>query len=1385
MKIFTRICLALLLLSAGLVCSRAQNQPILSVSVTRIDANGIVFSPPDEAYGPYGVPNAISIYALAVGSFPAAGFNYLFYVNGQSLGKPAVTPGAASPAVLGWTPPAPGAYSIYVTASDGSNSATSLPVRFFAVGSVVNSPLPNTLVPVGSTIVIKADATPQQGFIQRIDFYDGATLIGTDTTYPYSLIYTPSGPAGSVHQFQVIATDNNGSQSSLTSPTVAVNMVAPIGAPPVVNVSSPLNGALLPIPNYAAGAANGIKLDITANASAGQVTKVETYIDGILVATSTAFPYSYNWQPTIVGFYNITALAYDDKNNVGASATNRVHIGAPPTVSVTAPAQSSTVSAGSPTVVSASASDADGTISSVQFFADGALIGTASSAPYAITYSPVVKNDGSLTLLTAVATDNDRLTTTSSAVGVLVNSGSGGGGGVVGQPPVVAVSSPLAGATFPVNAPVTLQANASDPDGNIVSVQFLVNNIAVFTDTVFPYTTNWTPTALGPYNIVAKATDNAGNTVLSAPVTLTVVANSQGTPTIAITSPAPNVGGVVNSPIVISANAGDPDGSVTLVEFYVNGLLQGSRTTTPYAAVWTPATPGVYTLTAAVTDDAGNRVMSDPVTETISGGIGSSPYGVLSISYPNVDSSSTVLPTALVPVSVSLGSKLVVSAAGVDADGAIAKVDFYANGIQIGSIANPPYDFVWQLNTLATVTLGAVFTDNAGNVFNAVPVIISPTPSTGAASATVTLNSPNDGATYNAGSQIIFNATTNLGTVNPPKVDFYINGSQFQTVTAPPYQYTIGLSQPGTYYVQAVARTGTIVTTSNISRITVLANQPPTVALSSPSSGGTYKFGSTITINATAADPDGNIQSVQFFVNGSALSTDSSAPYSATFNPAAEGVYSISAVATDNAGATTSSAPVTILVYSAVSTNTDAVYTGTYGFGSEAGNFAAVVTGGKYATFIAHSTAGTPRSFYYTGLPVNASGGFSQTDAAGKKLLAVAAADGNSLSGTLDGGRLVLIGLNPGVFAQNTYNGAGLYLGSIGSRSTSVLTAIVGADRSIMLYVSDGSFTDSADGLIDSTTGAFTATTIGGNKFAGKVDETTHFVSGTLSGSSGGTFTAALASGGLFSDGILRGLSTRAFVGTGNNLLIAGFVVDGTKSKRVLVRGIGPSLAGVSNLLADPQLKLFSGPTLVAANDNWGNDPAIAAASAAVGVGALPASSLDAVIYTTLSPGAYTAQVNGANGGTGNALVEIYDADTMLPFSAQRIGAISTRGFVGTPGNELITGFIITGSAPKKVLIQAVGPGIAGSVGGTLTDPAVQLVSMAGGQVVRDNDNWETGNDASLVTDAITRSAATPLASGSKDAAILVSLPPGAYTAVVRGTGGATGIALINVFEVP
>ncbi len=266
----------------------------------------------------------------------------------------------------------------------------------------------------------------------------------------------------------------------------------------------------------------------------------------------------------------------------------------------------------------------------------------------------------------------------------------------------------------------------------------------------------------------------------------------------------------------------------------------------------------------------------------------------------------------------------------------------------------------------------------------------------------------------------------------------------------------------------------------------------------------------------------------------------------------------------------------------------------------------------------------------------------------------------------------------------------------------------------------------------------------------------------------------------------IANFSARAMSGLGDQTLIMGFAVSGD-NKTLLVRGIGPTLAsfGISNALADPVLTLFNANGAIATNDDWQIDnsgqaqgPLMAATAARVGEFALPNGSKDSALLITVNKGDHTTGLLRPNGAMGIALAEIYDTDTT---DAVRLVSVSARAQVGTGDSSLIAGFVIAGTAPKTVLIRGIGPTLAVfGVTGVLADPQISLYS--GTTLVATNDNWETGNVAELNA-AAALDGAFALPAGSKDAALVLTLPLGSYTVQVSGVANTTGVALIEIYN--
>jgi hypothetical protein len=250
----------------------------------------------------------------------------------------------------------------------------------------------------------------------------------------------------------------------------------------------------------------------------------------------------------------------------------------------------------------------------------------------------------------------------------------------------------------------------------------------------------------------------------------------------------------------------------------------------------------------------------------------------------------------------------------------------------------------------------------------------------------------------------------------------------------------------------------------------------------------------------------------------------------------------------------------------------------------------------------------------------------------------------------------------------------------------------------------------------------------------------------------------------------LGNISTRLSVGTGDNVLIGGFIITGTGDKNVIVRAIGPSLGsqGIAGALADPILELHDQTgAIIASNDNWkGTQQAEIEAT-----GVPPADDKEAAIVTRLSPGNYTAVVHGKNNGTGVGLVEAYGLD-----GTAKVANISTRGLVQTGDNVMIGGFIVLDSGvPGSVLVRAIGPSLSGSISNAMADPTLELHDQ-NGATVASNDDWQDSQKSEI-------QATTIPPTNARESAILQSLPAGPYTAIVRGKNNATGVALIEAYN--
>ena len=250
-------------------------------------------------------------------------------------------------------------------------------------------------------------------------------------------------------------------------------------------------------------------------------------------------------------------------------------------------------------------------------------------------------------------------------------------------------------------------------------------------------------------------------------------------------------------------------------------------------------------------------------------------------------------------------------------------------------------------------------------------------------------------------------------------------------------------------------------------------------------------------------------------------------------------------------------------------------------------------------------------------------------------------------------------------------------------------------------------------------------------------------------------------------------LSSRLNVGTDDNVLIDGLIVTGNGPKKVLVRGLGPSLTvdgmPLANTLANPRLELYQGNTLIQSNDDWKDTQQTAIEA----TGTAPTNDLESALIATLDPGEYTVILRGENGGTGIGLVEAYDLDTT---ASSTLGNASTRGLVATGDDALIAGFIVGNGGSDTVVVRAIGPSLPITAWPIhCADPTLDLYDD-NGAIIRSDDNWRDAQESLIQSTGLAPT-------NDFESAIIRSLEPGNYTAVVRGKDGGTGVALVEVYN--
>ena len=772
----------------------------------------------------------------------------------------------------------------------------------------ITAPANNAKFVAPATVAIAASAAASGATLTKVEFYRDAVLLGTDTSTPYTFNWT--NVAAGTYKLTAKAYSAGGVTTS-----AIVNIQVNANVAPTVKLTAPAN-------NSAYTAPATINLAATATDSDGSIAKVEFYRGTTKLSTATVAPYTYTWSNVAGGTYSLTANATDDKGAITTSVAVTVKVNKAPTVALTAPANNAVLVGPTNVTINATASDTDGTVSKVQFYRNGVLLGTDTSSPYSYTWTSVPP--GTYVLI-AKATDNLGATTDSAPRTFTVSAN---------QAPVVTLTAPANGATVVAGKPITLTATASDPDGTISNVKFYAQastfgSVLLGTDTTSPYGIT-VPLYAGNNVLTVVATDNKGATTTSAPVSVTV--NSNQGPVITLVSPADGQAFPSLTPpdIALSAAASDVDGSIVSVKFYYvpsptpdnpdpTRVLIATVTSAPYQAVWqaVPHTgtgycdeygcaPDAYEVIAEATDDAGGVTPAS---------------AYITVPASSLSSIRLTAPREIYPLVYTAPATLVLTAAATVGPSVPAvKVQFLADGNVIGTVAGPAnggngeYVHVWRNVGAGTRSLQARLYDSAGFVVDSYPLSIAVRDVT--APPAVTVAAPTHEQTFMSNWQGYPNVPISVGASDVDgtvtQVGIIVDDALVSSGTASPHAYTWSQVRPGLHVIAGSATdNGFAKARARPVYMRVLENpRLQAVVLTGPAPGNVTN---PVVLEAQVGAPDGGVDSVRFYDAATLLGTVTAPPYRlvATLS---NGAHALNAVAYLYTNANMTSTPVHVTV---------------------------------------------------------------------------------------------------------------------------------------------------------------------------------------------------------------------------------------------------------------------------------------------------------------------------------------------------------------------------------------------------------------------------------------------------------------------------------------
>jgi GH18 family chitinase len=683
-----------------------------------------------------------------------------------------------------------------------------------AVGIVVNpapttsitSPANNATFTAPASVTINANASDTApGTVTKVDFYNGTTLLGTDTSSPYSFAW--ANVAAGTYTLTTKATDNQGAVGTSSAITITVNGTNPA---PTTSITSPANNATFTAPASVTINANA------ADTAPGTVAKVDFYNGTTLLGTDTSSPYSFSWTNVASGTYTLTTKATDNQGAVGTSSAITITVNGTnpaPTTSITSPANNATFTAPASVTINANASDtAPGTVAKVDFYNGTTLLGTDTSSPYSFSWTSVAA--GTYTLTTK-ATDDQGAVGTSAAITITVNGAN--------PAPTTSITSPANNATFTAPASVTINANASDTaPGTVAKVDFYNGTTLLGTDTSSPYSFSWTSVAAGTYTLTTKATDDQGAVGTSAAIT--IVVNAQGLPipgtiqaenycamsgiqleTTTDTGAGQNVGWIDTGDwldyCVNVATAGQYTVQYRVASLSGGGSAQLRLGATTLATTTIPSTGGWQTWTS-VTSTTFN-LAAGPQTLRVFAGTGGFNLNWMSFTSACGTPLTASITSPANGTTYTAPASIVINASANGCN-AISKVDFYNGTTLLGTDTSSPYSFTWSNVAAGTYSITAKATDSQSATVTS--SVISVTVNGTNPAPTTSITSPANGAAFTAPATINIAANaadTSPGTV--AKVDFYNGTTLLGTDTSSPYTFSWTSVAAGTYTITTKA----------------------------------------------------------------------------------------------------------------------------------------------------------------------------------------------------------------------------------------------------------------------------------------------------------------------------------------------------------------------------------------------------------------------------------------------------------------------------------------------------------------------------------------------------------------------------------------------------